>query len=249
MKLAADEQGQTLVVVLALVGLVAALAYGWMGLAATSNQQSTLRTVQLGEYRASDSGATYTLWYATQKGFPPGGALSAPDPGDGLGAPSVTVTDLRTPLSFGPLHSKNHGAQVYNSPAITLVGSGDVFFTMTWTSDSAGRGLLNVRFDTTAVQGTGFAAQTSATMPAGQVSTTTTFTLPTSGPGTYYLHIENATSGADVHLSSAGTFEVEYPGMRFQAIATRNSRTTALEAALTRNGGVYSATVNSWTLR
>jgi hypothetical protein len=244
-----DEEGQTLVVVLALVGLVAALAYGWMGLAGTSNQQSTLRATQLAEYRAADAGATYALWYATQKGFPAAGSLSAPDPGDGLGAPSVTITDLRTTLSFGPLHSKSHGAQVYNSPAITLVGTGDVFFTATWTTDATGRGVLNARFDTIAVQATGFAAQASATMPAGQLSTTSTFNLPTSGPGTYYLHLENVTAGADTHLSSAAPFALSYPGMRFQAIATRNSRTTALDAGLTRSGGAYTATVNSWTLR
>ena len=244
-----DEQGQTLVIVLALVGMVAALAYGFMGLASTSNQQSTLRTAQLAEYRAADSGASYALWYATQKGFPPAGALTAPDPGDGLGAPAVTITDLRTSFTFGPLHNKNHGPRTYDSTAVTLVGSGDVFFTLTWSSDAAGRGVLNVRFDTVAVQGKGFAPQASGTMPAGQTSTTSTFTLPTAGPGTYYLHLENATGGSDLHLASAAAFQVQYPGMRFQAISSRSGRTTALDAGLTRNGGVYTATVNSWTLR
>ena len=249
MRLARDEAGQSLVVVLALVGLVAALAYGHMGLASTTNQQATLRGEQLAEYRAADAGATYALWYATQKGFPAAGALSAPDPGDGLGAPSVSITDLRPSLAFGPLHSKSHGAQVYDSVAMTLVGSGDVFFTLTWTSDAIGRGTLNVRFDTVAAQAPGFAAQASASMPAGQSTTTSTFALPTSGPGTYYLHVQNATSGADVHVSSAAAFRVSYPGMRFQAISARNGRTTAVDAGLTRSGGVYNATVNSWTLR
>ena len=95
---------------------------------------------QLAEYRAADSGATYSLWYALQKGFPPAGAIVAPDPGDGLGGPAVTITDLRPALAFGPLHNKNHGPQVYNSVAHTLIGSGDVFFTLTWNTDAAGRG-------------------------------------------------------------------------------------------------------------
>jgi hypothetical protein len=86
-------------------------------------------------------------------------------------------------------------------------------------------------------------------MPGGQVSTTSNFNLPVSGPGTYYLHLENATSGSDVHLSSAASFAMNFPGMRFQAISSRTGRTTALDAGLTRNGGVYSAVVNSWTLR
>ena len=249
MRFLREEQGQTLVIVLALVGLVSALAYGYMGLASTTNQQSTLRVTQLAEYRASDSGATYSLWYAMQKGFPPAGAVAAPDPGDGLGAPMVTITDLRPSLTFGPLHNKNHGPQVYDSPAHTLVGSGEVFFTLTWTTDAVGRGLLNIRFDTVAVQGIGFAAQTTATMPAGQNSTTSNVSLPTSGPGAYYLHLENATSGADLHLGSAVAFRLNYPGMRFQSISVRNGRTTALDAGLTRNGGVYSAVLNSWTLR
>jgi len=248
-RLLREEQGQTLVIVLALVGLVAALAYGYMGLASTTQQQSTLRVTQLAEYRAADSGATYSLWYALQKGFPPAGAIVAPDPGDGLGGPAVTITDLRPALAFGPLHNKNHGPQVYNSVAHTLVGSGDVFFTLTWNTDAAGRGLLNIRFDTVAVQATGFAAQATATMPAGQNSTTSNVALPASGPGTYYLHLENATSGADLHLSSVAAFRVQYPGMRFQSISVRTGRTTALDAGLTRNGGVYSTAVNSWTLR
>ncbi|OLC57091.1 MAG: hypothetical protein AUH85_04290 [Chloroflexi bacterium 13_1_40CM_4_68_4] len=249
MRLVREEEGQGLLVVLALVGLVSAVAYGYMALAASANQQATLRATQLGEYRASDSGATYSLWYGTNKGFPPAGALSAPDPGDGLGAPAVTITDLRPALSFGPLHNKNHGAQTYDSVAHTLVGSGDVFYTVTWTTDAAGRGTLNIRFDTTPVQAGGFAAQATVTMPAGQVTTTSTVNLPTSGPGTYYLHLENTTSGSDLHLSSSGAFRMNYPGMRFQAISARTGRTTALDAGLTRNAGTYSATVNSWTLR
>ena len=91
MRLLREEQGQTLVIVLALVGLVAALAYGYMGLASTTQQQSTLRVTQLAEYRAADSGATYSLWYALQKGFPPAGAIVAPDPGDGLGGPLLPL--------------------------------------------------------------------------------------------------------------------------------------------------------------
>jgi hypothetical protein len=129
------------------------------------------------------------------------------------------------------------------------VASGDVYFTLTWTSDAVGRGVLNARFDTSAIQAPGFAAQASASMPAGQLSTTSAFNLPTSGPGTYYLHLENATGGGDVHLASAAAFPLNYPGMRFQAISTRSGRTTALDAGLTRNGGAYSAVVNSWTLR
>jgi hypothetical protein len=249
MMLARDERGQTLVVVLALVGLVAALAYGWMALAATTQQQSTLRAAQAAQYAASDAGATYALWYATEKGFPPAGALSAPDPGDGAGAPAVTIADLRASLSFGPLHNKNHGARTYDSGAVTLAASGDVFFTLTWTTDAAGRGALNVRFDTTAVQPSGFVAQSSATMPAGATSTTSTITLPVSGPGTYYLHVENVTGGADVHVASAAPFKVNYPGARFQAISARGGRTTAVDAGLTRNSGTYTVAVNSWTLR
>jgi hypothetical protein len=244
-----DERGQGLLVVLALVGLVSAVAYGYMALASTAQQQSTLRTSQLAEYRATDAGATYALWYATNKGFPPAGALSAPDPGDGAGAPAVTIADLRPALSFGPLHSKTHGAQTYDSVGHTLVGTGDVFFTLTWSTDAAGRGTLDVRFDTTPVRAAGFVPQAVATMPLGQSTTTTTVTLPLSGAGTYYLHLENVTTGADVHLSSVGTFRMNYPGMRFQALSTRSGRTTALDAALTRNAGLYAAQVNSWTLR
>ena len=244
-----EDRGQALVVVLALIGLVSAIAYGYMALASSTSQQSTLRAAQLAAYRASDSGATYAIWYGLNKGFPPAGALGAPDPGDGQGPPALTITDLRPALTFGPLHNKNHGARTYDSVAHALVGSGDVFFTLTWSTDAAGRGLLNVRFDTTAVQATGFVAQTTATMPAGQLATTSTLTLPTSGPGTYYLHVENATAGADLHLSSVGTFQLNYPGMRFQAISVRTGRTTALDAGLTRTAGAYSAAVNSWTLR
>lgn len=249
MRLFREEQGQGLLVVLALVGLVSAVAYGYVALAGTTNQQATLRTAQLGAYRASDAGAAYALWYARSKGYPPAGALTAPDPGDGLGAPLVTITDLRPALGFGPLHNKNHGPQTYDSGAHALVGSGDVFMTFTWTSDAVGRGLLNLRFDTTAVQPSGFAAQATATMPAGQNTTTNTLSFPVSGPGTYYLHVENATLGADLHLSSVAAFRVNYPGMRFRAIATRTGRTTALDAALTRSAGTYSTVVNSWTLR
>lgn len=249
MRLLREETGQGLLVVLALVGLVSALAYGYTTLASTASQQSTLRTTQLGAYRASDAGAAYAMWYGTSKGFPPAGALAAPDPGDGLGAPAVTVIDLRPGLAFGPLHNKNHGARTYDSVAMTLVGSGDVFVTFTWTTDAVGRGLLNLRFDTTAVQPAGFAPQATATMPALQVTTTSTINLPTSGPGTYYLHVENATAGADLHLSSAGAFQMNYPGMRFQALSARAGRTTALDAGLTRSAGTYSVVVNSWTLR
>ncbi len=244
-----EEGGQGLLVVLALVGLVSAVAYGYLALAGSANQQSTLRTAQLAEYRAADAGATYSIWYAVNKGFPPAGALSAPDPGDGLGAPAVTITDLRPALSFGPLHRPAHGPRTYDSPAHTLIGSGDVFITFTWTTDAVGRGTLNLRFDTTAVQPPGFAPQTTAVMPAGQVTTTSIVTLPASGPGTYYLHLQNATPGPDLHLSSSGTFSVNYPGMRFQATSLRTGRTAALDAGLTRGAGLYSAVVNSWTLR
>ncbi|OLC58674.1 MAG: hypothetical protein AUH85_00385 [Chloroflexi bacterium 13_1_40CM_4_68_4] len=250
MRFLREEQGQTLVIVLALVGLVSALAYGYMGLASTTNQQSTLRVTQLAEYRASDGGATYSLWYAKQKGFPPPGVVAAPDPGDGLGAPAVTLADLRPGLSFGPLANKG----VYNSVAHTLTGAGDVFFTFTWTTDAAGKGSLAIRFDTTPTQASGFAAQATVTMPAGAVSTTSSVTLPTSGPGTYYLHIEMVVKGANVSSvdgngAAPGHFTMNYPGMRFQAISSRTGRTTALDAGLTRNGGVYTAVVNSWTLR
>jgi hypothetical protein len=244
-----DERGQSLLVVLALVGLVSAVAYGYGALASTTNQQATLRAAQAAEYRATDAGATYALWYATSKGFPPAGSLAAPDPGDGLGAPALTIVDLRPTLAFGPLHNKSHGAVTYDSVAHALTASGDVFFTLTWSTDAVGRGRLNVRFDTVAVQPSGFAAQATLVMPAGQTATTSAVTLPTSGPGTYYLHLENVTGGGDAHLSSVGSFIVNYPGMRFQALAVRGGRTTALDAALTRSGGTYTAAVSSWTLR
>ena len=245
-----EEEGQGLLVVLALVGLISVIAYGYVALAASAGQQSTLRTAQLGEYRASDSGATYALWYGANRGFPPPGALTAPDAGDGLGAPTVTIADLRPALAFGPLHRPAHGPRTYDSPGHAVVGVGDVFFTFTWTSDRVGAGTLNLRFDTTAVQPAGFAAQATVTMPVGANTTTSAVVLPaTVGAGTYYLHVQNVTPGPDTHLSSVGTFSMNYAGMRYQAVSVRNGRTTALDAGLWRNAGAYTAVVNSWTLR
>jgi hypothetical protein len=244
------EDGQGLLVVLALVGLVSAVAYGYMALVATANQQSTLRATQLAEHRASDDGATYALWYAVNKGFPPSGVLTAPDPGAGSGAPTVTITDLRPALSFAGTHS-NHGTRTYNSVAHTVTGSGDVFLTFTWTSDRVGSGILGLSFTTTPVVAWGGAVAGFAVMPGGQTTTTSTVTLPAVTAGTYYLHVQNFTLFVpDTHLSSSGTFRVNYPGARFQAIAVRSGRTSALDAGLTRTGGAtFTAVVNSWTLR
>lgn len=245
------EEGQGLLVVLALVGLVSAVAYGYMTLVASANQQSTLRATQLAEHRAGDGGATYALWYAVNKGFPPSGTLTAADPGDGNGAPVVTITDLRPDLSFSGLHRLPHGPRTYDSVAHTVAASGDVFLTFTWTSDRVGAGQLGLSFTTTPIVPCCDALDASVVMPAGQTTTTSTVTLPAVTPGTYYLHVQNHTGpGPDTHLSSSGTFRVNYPGARFQAISVRSGRTTALDAGLTRTGGsTFTAEVNSWTLR
>jgi hypothetical protein len=245
------EDGQGLLVVLALVGLVSAVAYGYMALVATANQQSTLRATQLAEHRAGDGGAIYAMWYAGNKGFPPSGALTPPDPGDGNGAPTVTLTDLRPELSFAGLHRLPHGPRTYDSVAHDVAASGDVFFTFTWTSDRVGAGLLGLSFTTTPIVACCGALDATVLMPPGETTTTSTVTLPAVSAGTYYLHVQNLTPpGPDNHLSSSGTFRVNYPGARFQAIAVRSGRTSALDAGLTRTGGVtFTAVVNSWTLR
>jgi hypothetical protein len=265
-RLIREERGQTLVIVLALVGLVAALAYGYMALASTTNQQSTLRTAQLAEYAAADSGATYALWYGASKGVPAPGALAAPDPGDGKGAPAVTITDLRPGLSFGPLHAPTFGTTIYHSVAHALTGPGEVWLSITWSTSVAGSGDLRVLVDTTATYAT-LSAGTQVSMPAGATQTTSALGPWTLGPGTYYVHVENVTGGGngqgqgqqgntDVLLSSVdgngpapGHFTLSYPGMRFQAVSVRGGRTTALDAGLTRVAGAYTAAVNSWTLR
>ncbi len=258
MRFARDEAGQGLLVVLALVGLVSAVAYGYMALASTANQQATLRAAQLTEYRLSDAGATYALWYATTKGFPPAGALAAPDPGDATGAPAVTISDLRPGLAFSLTTA---GPAMYDSPGHTLTGNGDVWLTLTWQTDTPGSGDLEVLVDTTPTYATLNGAGSTVSMPAGASQTTSTLGPWQLGPGTFYLHVENVSSGGqgsgdivldsvDTNGAASGHFNLNYPGMRFQALSTRNGRTTALVAGLTRTGGTtYSAAVSSWTLR